>query len=355
MRDLILPAEASVRLIALYLPQFHPIPENDMWWGKGFTEWTNVVKAGPLFHGHPQPDLPADLGFYDLRLADTRREQAALAREHGVFGFCYYHYWFSGRRVLDRPFREVLESGQPDFPFCLCWANENWTRAWDGHDRDVLLRQDHTTADDRAHIRWLADAMRDPRYIRVDDKPLLLVYRPSKLVRSPSTADVWREEARALGVGELCLVGVAAFPEDRIDPATFGFDASMEFQPNWDNLGPPVLQTDAVRVFNYRDVAIRAWTHPAPTHRHYHCVLPGWDNSPRRRRGAVVLDAATPEVYAEWLEQAIDRSMPHRDGSRIVFLNAWNEWAEGAHLEPGVRWSRDYLDATGGTLKNRTS
>src|SRR3954466_7812748 len=163
------------RVIAFYLPQFHPIPENDEWCGKGFTEWTNVTKARPLFRGHYQPQLPTDLGFYDLRVAETRQAQADLAREHGIDGFVYYHYWFNGRRLLERPFNNVLASGQPDFPFALCWANENWTRVWDGGDSEILMPQEHSEADDRRHLQWLATAFADPRYVRVDGKPMFLV------------------------------------------------------------------------------------------------------------------------------------------------------------------------------------
>src|SRR5262245_7933162 len=193
----------DVRLIAVYLPQFHPIPENDRSWGKGFTEWTNVAQAKPMFRGHYQPHLPADLGFYDLRLPEARRAQADLAQAHGIHGFCYYHYWFHGRRLLERPFDEVLASGEPDFPFCLCWANEPWTRRWDGKDQEILMPQEYSDRDDLAHIRWLARAFQDRRYIRVDGRPMFLVYRASRLPDPARTAATWREEARRLGAGDL--------------------------------------------------------------------------------------------------------------------------------------------------------
>src|SRR6266478_229140 len=189
----------KIRPIAFYLPQYHTIPENDIWWGKGFTEWTNVVKARPQFKGHYQPHLPGELGFYDLRLEEVRQRQAALAREYGLYGFCYYHYWFNGRRILERPFKEVLASGKPDFPFCLCWANENWTRVWDGGGQDVLLQQHYSAEDDRQHIRWLANAFRDPRYIRIGGRPLFLVYRTELLPDPARTAAIWRNEVAKAG------------------------------------------------------------------------------------------------------------------------------------------------------------
>src|SRR5947207_4949510 len=229
----------AVRTIAFYLPQYHPIPENDAWWGKGFTEWTNVVKAKPLFRGHYQPHLPADLGFYDLRVAESREAQANLARQYGINGFCYYHYWFEGRRLLERPFNEVLTSRNPDFPFCLCWANENWTRIWDGGDSEVLMEQTYSEQDDLAHIRWLSHAFGDPRYIRVDNRPLFIIYRAHKLPDIRKTTAVWREECRRLGVGEvlLCRVDTAA---DKLPPNEVGLDAAVEFQPDWTSLGAPL-------------------------------------------------------------------------------------------------------------------
>ena len=189
-------SKSDLRLIAFYLPQYHPIPENDEWWGKGFTDWRNVARAKPLFRGHPQPHLPGELGCYDLRDSRARAAQAALAREHGISGFCYYHYWFSGKRLLERPFQEVLSSRKPDFPFCLCWANENWTRAWDGRNQEIIVEQTYSHEDDRAHIRTLVPAFRDDRYIRIHGKPLFLVYRAEDLPEPARTAAIWREEAQ---------------------------------------------------------------------------------------------------------------------------------------------------------------
>ena len=190
----------KIRPIAIYLPQYHPVKENDEWWGKGFTEWTNVVKAKPLYDGHYQPHIPADLGFYDLRLEETRKAQAALAKEYGIHGFCYYHYWFNGKRILERPFQEVFDSGKPDFPFMLCWANENWTRVWDGSENEVLLKQNYNEEDDRAHIRSLIPYFKDKRYIKVDGKPFFIIYKSSDLPDIERTINVWREEAKLEGL-----------------------------------------------------------------------------------------------------------------------------------------------------------
>src|ERR1035438_6297622 len=193
------------RAIAFYLPQYHPIPENDAWWGKGFTEWISVTKARPLFKGHYQPQLPADLGFYDLRVPEARRAQAGLAREYGIHGFCYYHYWFHGKRLLERPFNDVLESGKPAFPFCLCWANENWTRRWDGKEEQVLLKQVYSIEDDIQHIRALLPVFKDSRYIKVNGKPVFLVYRIGNLPAPAETLRRWREEAAKAGLPGLYI------------------------------------------------------------------------------------------------------------------------------------------------------
>ncbi|MDA8148219.1 MAG: glycoside hydrolase family 99-like domain-containing protein, partial [Actinomycetota bacterium] len=201
------PHATRPRALAFYLPQFHPIPENDEWWGKGFTEWRNVARARPLFPGHYQPHLPGELGYYDLRVPEVREAQAALAREHGIDGFVYYHYWFHGRRLLERPFDEVLASGRPDFPFALCWSNEPWTRGWDQRGT-VLVPQRFSPGDDLDHIRWLATAFGDDRYVKIDGRPLFLVYRPALLPDPLRTTDTWRAEAQRLGFPDLYLCWV---------------------------------------------------------------------------------------------------------------------------------------------------
>ncbi len=338
----------DVRAIAFYLPQFHPIPENDIWWGKGFTEWTNVSKAKPLFPGHYQPHVPSDLGYYDLRLAETRKAQAVLAREHGIHGFCYYHYWFNGKLLLDYPLRQVLESGEPDFPFCLCWANENWTRAWDGRDCDVLIQQNYSAQDDLDHIRHLCGIFRDPRYIQVDGKPLFIVYRASNLPDPLATTTLWREEARRQGIGGLFLCRVERFVQDMTDPRALGFDAAIEFQPDGIHLGKPRedLMHTGHHVYDYHALIRAALSKSEPDYLRFPCVCPSWDNSPRRRKGAVIFHNTTPQLYELWLKEVLARLLQSQTKERIVFINAFNEWGEGCHLEPDHRFGRTYLEAT---------
>lgn len=339
------------RLIAFYLPQFHPIPENDAWWGEGFTEWTNVAKASPLFEGHHQPHLPADLGFYDLRLADTRQEQAQMARAAGIHGFCYYHYWFQGKMLLERPFNDVLQSGKPNFPFCLCWANEPWSRRWDGRARDVLQPQSYSEEDDLAHIRWLLPVLADYRAIKIDGRPVFLVYQAKELPDPARTTEVWRQEVRKAGIADPYLIAVETGWDANWDATQVGFDAKVLFQPQFSalhNSGARIAVPDRpeLRVFDYQ----RAWpvlaNPPAVTYRRYDTVFPRWDNTARSNESAVVLTNSTPEAYEAWLRRAVTQVQHEPADQRIVFLNAWNEWAEGAHLEPDQAFGHAYLDAT---------
>ena len=355
-------SKSDLRLIAFYLPQFHSIPENDEWWGKGFTDWRNVAKAKPLFRGHPQPQLPGELGFYDLRMPDVREAQAALAQEYGIFGFCYYHYWFQGKRLLEGPFQEVVSLGKPDFPFCLCWANENWTRAWDGRDRQVILEQAYSQDDDRAHIVTLMPAFEDERYIRVHGKPMFLVYRAEDLPDPARTAEIWREEAHRAGIGELFLARVESFAGG-VNPQSIGFDAAVEFAPQWRNirelprernpyrmLAKMGLFEDAFRkhrIVRYQRLVDGMLAADFPGYLFFRCVTPRFDNSPRRSEGAAIFLEARPEFYEHWLEQVVERTCErYRGDEQIVFINAWNEWAEGNHLEPDQRQGRAYLEAT---------
>jgi lipopolysaccharide biosynthesis protein len=350
-----------IRSIAIHLPQFHPIPENDRWWGKGFTEWTNVARAKPLFKGHYQPHLPSDLGFYDLRLEEARVAQAELAKEYGIHGFCYYHYWFNGKRLLERPLDDMIRTQTPDFPFMLCWANENWSRRWDGLDQEVLIRQDYSEKDDIEHIHFLCDRFfSDPRYIRVDGKPFFAVYRPNLFPDIRRTTDTWRETARQSGLGDLYLGYVQGF-NIREDPAKLGFDAAIDFQPDFYTPVPierPMVDRLAKRFLGkgsiYLENNIRDYGSyvdhvkglPAPAYKRFPCVTPMWDNTARRKSGATIFRDSTPELYEAWLTHTIRTYQPPSAEENFIFINAWNEWAEGNHLEPCVQWGRAYLEAT---------
>jgi lipopolysaccharide biosynthesis protein len=350
---------SDTRAIAFYLPQYHPIPENDVWWGKGFTEWTNVARGRPFFKDHEQPHLPGELGFYDLRLPEVRSQQAALARKHGIHGFCYYYYWFNGRRLLERPLDEVLRSREPDFPFCICWANENWTRRWDGAEDDILLEQVHTATSDADFIRDIIPILKDPRYIRVDGAPLLLVYRPAILQNPLHAVDVWRREARAAGLEALHLCAVQSF--GFTDPRPIGFDAVVEFPPHGiviPEVTHELKQLDPLfrgRVYDYRDAVSYALTKPSPPYRSYRTVMTSWDNTARRGADGNVFAFATPHDYEVWLRGVIaETSATLPPGQRLIFINAWNEWAEGAHLEPDQRHGSAHLQATARALRQRS-
>jgi glycosyltransferase involved in cell wall biosynthesis len=339
-------AQPRVRIVAFYLPQFHPSPENDAWWGPGFTEWTNAARARPTFPGHQQPHLPAELGFYDLRSSSVRQRQAELASEHGVHAFCYYYYWFDGRKLLDEPLAAVLRTGEPDFPFCLCWANENWTRSWDGKDDDVLVAQRHTPASDARFITEVLPILLDRRYLRLEGKPVLLVYRADLLADPLATTSTWRRCAREAGLPGLHLCAVWKVD----DPGPLGFDALVEFPPHhfphhFITAGVPGLPAG----FEGEVLDYAAGVHaiePLPDAPRVHRgVMPRWDNTARRRGAAWIYHGSTPALYQQWLEQVLVESLA-RPGEQLVFINAWNEWAEGAFLEPSLQDGEVYLEAT---------
>jgi GT2 family glycosyltransferase len=341
------------RLIAFYLPQFHPIPENDRWWKMGFTEWTNVTKAIPNFVGHYQPRVPADLGYYDLRVLKVMEQQAELAQRYGIEGFCYYYYWFAGKRLLELPIERMLETGRPDFPFCLCWANENWTRRWDGQDADVLMEQQHSDQDDLAVIRDLSRFLRQKNYIHINGKPLLLIYRIDLFPNFARTAEIWRDFCREDGIGEIYITAAETFQRsvESIDPAEDGCDAATQFPPHghFESQHPPgpLLNPNfRGRLYNYEECLKDYVSRPLPSYKRFPGVMPAWDNSPRQQDSGSIFEGSTPGAFQAWVEEAIDQTREQHTGAeRIVFINGWNEWAEGAYLEPDKRFGHTYLEA----------
>lgn len=388
----------EARAIAFYLPQFHPIPENNDWWGEGFTEWTNVRQATPLFAGHYQPRVPSELGYYDLRSPETREAQADLARAHGIEGFCYWHYWFAGHRLLERPFNAVLDSGRPDFPFCLAWANHSWTASWVGRPWEMLIEQTYPgRADYEAHFHALRDAFADDRYIKVDGRPLFLVFRPDKLANPHEFTDCWRELAHQAGFKGLYLLGIM---NAGANPGAIGLDGGVHkglghllsflpsaiqrkaearrrsqvllerpglaavhqaiarsTRPNW--LGPLGAAHDELSerlllpsVCSYRELVESAAQGLRVADDEYPCVLPNWDNTPRVGRWGWVLQDSSPELFAEHLRHALSLVSDRPLDKRLVFLKSWNEWAEGNYLEPDEQFGRAYLEATRGALSS---
>ena len=344
------PAPDTVRLpklIAFYLPQFHRIKENDEWWGEGFTEWSNVRRAVPNFRGHQQPLLPAELGFYDLAQPEVLERQADLAHSYGIHGFCFYYYWFNGRRLLERPLDQMLARGTPDFPFCICWANENWTRRWDGSEDEILMKQDYSDGYAERFIRDVVPILKDPRYITVGGAPLLLVYRIDLLPDAAGAARLWRRICAEAGVPDIHLAAVQSFGIG--DPRPFGFDAAVDFPPHVERalLDPRrvegVLPDFEGYLEDYVRVAHNQVAQPLTPYLRYRGVMPAWDNTPRRQTRAHICINSSPEVYQGWLERIVEQTMARSEVQEpLVFLNAWNEWAEGAFLEP---------DRTNGTAR----
>ncbi len=337
-------ADAAPKVLAFYLPQYHPFPENDQWWGKGFTEWTNVAKATPQFVGHYQPRLPGELGFYDLRVPDVLRAQATMAGNAGVDAFCFHYYWFGGKRLLERPLDAFVADAEIDLPFALCWANENWTRRWDGDESDVLMAQNHSPEDDLALLDDLARYMASPRYVRVGGKPLLIVYRPDILPDAAATLERWRVRARELGIGELFVLCTNAFGFSAYRDA--GFDGLVEFPPHAisrNEITETVerLNLDfAGRIYDY-DAVVEGRIETLERRedpRIYPGVMPSWDNEARKPGCGNIFHNATPQRFHDWATAALactTRLAPPDE--RLVFVNAWNEWGEGAYLEPD-RW-----------------
>ena len=345
---------SSVRTIAFYLPQFHEIEENNQWWGKGFTEWTNVTKARPNFIGHRQPRQPANyLGYYNLESKESMVKQFELAKQYGINGFCYYYYWFDGKRLLETPIERLIKDETLQFPFCLCWANENWTRRWDGQDNEILIGQNHSESDDMAVINDLMRYFKVKTYIKISGRPVLVVYRVDLFPDFKKTSNLWREECRRQNIGEIYLVMVESHDlvHKNINPAEFGCDASIEFPPlNMAELSKPsgqiINDNFSGAVGDYKKTALAYCTRSLPGYKRFRGVMPGWDNTARRQNNSFCFEGGSPGVFQAWLEFAIEKTRQQMHGDeRLVFINAWNEWAEGAYLEPDKDYGTQYLEA----------
>lgn len=350
----------AARVIAFYLPQYHPIPENDAWWGKGFTEWTNVGKAKPLFKGHYQPRVPADLGYYDLRVAETRKAQADMAREYGVEGFIYWHYWFgNGKRLIERPFNEVLASGEPDFPFCLAWANETWKGFAHGiSNRNILIEQLYPGMEDyTAHFHEVLAAFKDKRYIKVDGKPLFMIYKPLEEPEVKVFIEVWRRLAMENGLKGIYFVGHCIDSKLSVkEVVENGFDAAnstrlFNYTLNHRSFGKKVY-VRLNKIFNgvqsaypYKKVS-KYFVVPEEDkiENVFPSVIPGWDHSARSGKEGLILTNSTPEYFEKHLKEVLDLVVNKEPEHQIVFLKSWNEWAEGNYMEPDLRWGRKYLE-----------
>lgn len=347
----------EAKYICFYLPQFHPIHENDKWWGKGFTEWWNVGRAVPQFFGHYQPRLPGELNYYDIRTPGVMARQIELAKNYGIHGFCFHYYWFSGRRVLETPLKQILGDPKLEIPFSICWANENWTRRWDGLDSDVLLAQEHTVDSDNRFIEDAVALFSDPRYIHFNSRPLLVVYRPKLLTDALATTAHWRAVVKAKTGKDLLLVGVQFYGDT--EPTEMGFDYGLQFPPHNLKVVPhnkdyaPYDENFAGSVFRYSQIieTESEASYTALSKKQIRGVFPAWDNTARKMERAHIFHGSTPALFSHWLYDSTKFAKANTlEGEPVVFINAWNEWAEGAYLEPDRHFGYAYLEAVRRTL-----
>lgn len=352
---------AKPKIIAYYLPQFHPVPENDLWWGKGFTEWTNVGKAQPLFKGHYQPRVPADLGYYDLRVAETRQAQADLASQYGIYGFCYWHYWFNGKQLLERPFNEVLSTGSPDYPFCLAWANESWKGFDHGlKRRNTLIEQTYGGVEDHtAHFHAILPALLDHRYIRHDGRPVFLIYFPDRIPDICSFVELWQSLAKKSGLSGIFFVGLSLRTNQNTlaEMQHIGMDAitTVRLEDFYDHMPTKrsflkrlqrKLQNERIpsRVYDYSDAAKYFYNILDSNPRIYPTIISGWDHSPRTGRDGLILDNYTPDAFSQHVSEILSLTEKKTSEDAIVFLKSWNEWAEGNYMEPDLRYGHQFLE-----------
>lgn len=382
----------KIRVIALYLPQFHPIPENDEWWGKGFTEWTNVAKAKPTFKGHVQPKIPADLGFYDLRLPEIRESQAKLAKEAGIEGFCYWHYWFGkGKRLLERPFTEVLESGKPDFPFCLGWANHDWSnKTWNKgktiQSSKVLMTQTYIESEYVDHFYDVLPAFKDERYITVDGKPLFYVFDPLSIPDPQKFISIWQDLANKNGIPGIYFIGYTTnifmhkdygkgaptIPNPNESPLPLyktiinkGFDgvnpsgimraefkSKSAFSYAIRKFIAKYLKIEYPQRYSYAKIIQNLFMKDDEEAYVYPLLLSTWDCTPRRGKTAEVFHGATPALFKKQVEKVVDMVKDRDFEHRIVFLKSWNEWGEGNYMEPDLEHGHGFLEALSSVIKD---
>lgn len=352
----------NARVIAFYLPQFHPIPENDEWWGKGFTEWTNVGKAKPLFKGHEQPKVPADLGYYDLRLPGIRKAQADMAREHGIEGFCYWHYWFgNGKRLIEQPFNDVVNSGEPDFPFCLAWANDSWmAKLWnsEGTSTNKMLQEQLYPGEEDYinHFMELLPAFKDKRHIKVNNKPLFMIYKPLEFPDVEVFIQLWQKLAVQHGLEGIYFVGQTANPKKVDVILSKGFDSVnivrlTDYLNHGRSFTQKVLDKIDRKLFSkpfvveYKDAAKAFIGEEESAVNIMPSIIPNWDHTPRSGTGGMVLKNATPAEFGKHVKNIVERISHKPEQERIAFLKSWNEWGEGNYMEPDLRVGLGYLEA----------
>ena len=346
---------SKIKLIAFYLPQYHPILENDKNWGKGFTEWTNVSKAVPQFVNHYQPRLPGELGFYDLRLIENQRRQIELAKNYGIYGFCYHYYWFDGKKIMDKPLQQILNNKDLDFPFCINWANENWTKKWDGKDEDIILKQNYTDENDYLFLNDLKDIVQDSRYIKINDKPIIMIYRALDIPKIKSRLIKWRNYLKDAGVGDVLFIMDNSFLN--IDCKDIGFDYSTDFAPNDFELKTKLNSQSSLfnsnyqgEIYEYKELFEASIKKKKLNN--FQSICLHWDNEARKPGKGVSFTNFSINIYKKWLEYIIYNTYKfNKNDERIVFFNAWNEWAEGTYLEPDRKYGYAYLDATYSILK----
>lgn len=347
----VLKHDNGIKPIAFYLPQFHPIPENNKWWGEGFTEWVNVKRAYPMFSGHYQPHEPGELGYYDLvDDKDVQRKQIEVAKRYGIYGFCYYYYWFNGKRLLEKPLDRILGDQTLDFPFCICWANETWSRRWDGSEHEVLMQQVHNSESDEKFILDVIPILKDPRYICVNGAPLLLIYRIDLFDDPENTIKVWKKICAEHGLPNIHVSMVQSFSAH--NPLMRGCDSATEFPPHNQKSSSNTGSVEGLnpdfdgKIFDYKDYVARAMNTRKSNFLHFRGAMLGWDNTARRLTKAMIYKNAEPEEYKKLLLSIADFTSRMSKDERLIFINAWNEWAEGTHLEPDMKYGDAYLQAT---------